>query len=257
MIDLAMFEDGVARITLDNAPANTFDAKTLLELKDHLLELDREGRVRAIVITGRGEKFFSAGAELREFSTGDKEHARTMAIRFGAAFEALQEVRAVTIAAINGFAMGGGLECALCCDIRIAEEHAIMGLPEASVGLLPGGCGTQTLPWLIGEGWAKRIILTNERVDAALALRIGLVEEVVARGQGLSKAVEIAQRVKTLSPHAVASSKELIHLARRAVPRTAALAVEREKFMDLFDGENSREGVSAFLNKRKPVWKVG
>jgi len=140
-------------------------------------------------------------------------------------------------------------------DLRIAEEHAQMALPEPSVGLLPAGCGTQTLPWLVGEGWAKRMILTNERVNAETALRIGLVEQVVPRGQSRQTAMEIAQRVSTLSPRAVAFSKGLIHQARQGTPRGAALALERERFMDLFDGEDQQEGVQAFLEKRKPVWK--
>ena len=151
------------------------------------------------------------------------------------------------IVAINGYAMGGGLECALACDLRIAEEQAQMALPEPSVGLLPCGCGTQTLPWLVGEGWAKRMILTGERIDAATALRIGLVEEVVGRGQSLAAATTLAQRVATLSPRAVSFSKRLIHQAREGVPRRAALAIERERFVDLFDGEDQREGTTAFL----------
>src|SRR5258707_14579921 len=110
--------------------------------------------------------------------------------------------RFVTIAAINGYAMGGGLECALSCDMRIAESHAQMALPEPAVGLLPSGCGTQNLPWLVGEGWAKRMILTNERIDAATALRIGLVQEVVEKGQGLVAATALAERVASLSPRA-------------------------------------------------------
>jgi enoyl-CoA hydratase/carnithine racemase len=178
-----------------------------------------------------------------------------MARVFGTAFETLQEARPVVIAAINGYAMGGGLECALACDLRIAEEHAQMALPEASVGLLPAGCGTQTLPWLVGEGWAKRMILTNERVDAETAMRIGLVEQVVPRGQALAAALTVAERVSSLSPRAVNFSKKLIHQARQGTPRHAALALERERFIDLFDGEDQQEGVKAFLGKRKPVWK--
>ncbi|MCY1254283.1 Short-chain-enoyl-CoA hydratase [compost metagenome] len=150
--------------------------------------------------------------------------------------------------------MGGGLECALSCDIRIAEEHAQMTLPEAAVGLLPAGCGTQTLPWLVGEGWATRMIMTNERVDAATALRIGLVEEVVPRGQALTAALALAQRATTVSPRAAAYSKQLVHLAREGIPRQAALALERERFVDLFDGADQREGVNAFLEKRIPQW---
>jgi enoyl-CoA hydratase/carnithine racemase len=245
----------VAVITLNNPSANTFTAEGLLELNALIGDLNRNLDVYAVVVTGQGDKFFSAGADLKSFADGDKARARLMAQRFGAAFEALQEARPVVIAAINGYAMGGGLECALACDLRIAEEQAQMALPEPSVGLLPAGCGTQTLPWLVGEGWAKRMILTNEKINADTALRIGLVEQVVPRGQSLQTAVQLAQRVSTLSPRAVTFSKNLIHQARQGTPRSAALALERERFMDLFDGEDQQEGVKAFLDKRKPVWK--
>ena len=245
----------VALITLNNPSANTFTAEGLLEFTALVADLNRNLDVYAAVVTGQGEKFFSAGADLKAFADGDKARARLMAQRFGVAFEALQEARPVVIAAINGYAMGGGLECALACDLRIAEEHAQMALPEPSVGLLPAGCGTQTLPWLVGEGWAKRMILTNERITADTALRIGLVEQVVPRGQSLQTALQLAQRVATLSPRAVTFSKNLIHQARQGTPRSAALALERERFIDLFDGEDQQEGVKAFLDKRKPVWK--
>jgi len=245
----------VALVTLNNPSANTFTASGLTQLFNLIGDLNRNSHVRAAVITGHGEKFFSAGADLKEFAEGDKIKARLMAQRFGATFEALQESRPVFIAAMNGYAMGGGLECALACDTRICEEHAQMALPEASVGLLPCGCGTQTLPWLVGEGWAKRMILTNERVNAETAVRIGLVEQVVARGQAVSTALELAKRVATLSPSAVTYSKALIHLARQGTPRAAALSMERERFVDLFDGEDQREGVNAFLQKRKPDWR--
>ena len=254
MIDCST--DGpVARVTLNNPAANTFTAAGLEELLTLIHRLNGDDAVRAVVITGQGDKFFSAGADLKEFSSGDKVHARLMAQRFGAAFEAVQNARPVVIAAINGYAMGGGLECALACDLRICEEHSQMALPEPSVGLLPCGCGTQTLPWLVGEGWAKRMILTNERVNAETALRIGLVEQVTARGRSVETASEIAQRVATLSPAAVSYSKQLIHLAREGTPRGAAPAIERERFIDLFDGEDQREGTNAFLEKRKPVWR--
>jgi enoyl-CoA hydratase/carnithine racemase len=254
MIECAI-DGSVALVTLNNPSANTFTAAGLTQFHTLIGDLNRNLQVRAAVVTGRGEKFFSAGADLKEFASGDKVHARLMAQRFGAAFEALQESRPVFIAAMNGYAMGGGLECALACDLRICEEHAQMALPEPSVGLLPCGCGTQTLPWLVGEGWAKRMILTNERVNAETALRIGLVEQVVARGQALPAALELAKRVSTLSPSAITYSKTLIHQARQGTPRGAALAMERERFVDLFDGEDQREGVNAFLEKRKPNWR--
>jgi len=244
-----------AEITLANPPANTFTAESLIALRDLIERLDQDLSVYAIVITGQGEKFFSAGADLNTFRDGDKVEARRMAQLFGAAFETLQDARPVVIAAINGYAMGGGLECALCCDLRIAEEQAQMALPETSVGLLPAGCGTQTLTSLVGEGWAKRMILTNERVAAGKALEIGLVEELVPRGLAMTAARTLAQRVSHLSPRAVSFSKQLIHQGRLGTPRRAALALERERFVDLFDGEDQREGVEAFFEKRKPVWK--
>src|SRR5579862_2541094 len=219
-----------AFVTIDNPPANTWTPESLRALESLIAELNGNRSIYAMVITGSGEKFFSAGADLKTF-TGDKAVARDFIARFGAAFEALQNSRFVTIAAMNGYAMGGGLECAISCDIRIAESHAQMALPEPAVGLLPAGCGTQTLPWLVGEGWAKRMILTNERVDAATALRIGLVEQVVPRAQARATAFTLASRVATLSPAAVESSKILIHQARAGVPRQAALALEREKFI--------------------------
>jgi enoyl-CoA hydratase/carnithine racemase len=254
MID-CVIENQIACITLNRAPVNAFNAEGLIELKRRVLELNGNAGVRAIVITGQGEKFFSAGADLASFASGDKAAARAMARHFGEAFEALQESRPVVIAAINGYAMGGGLECALSCDIRIAEEHAVMALPEPAVGLLPAGCGTQTLPWLVGEGWAKRMILTGERVSADVALRIGLVEEVVTKGGAFKAALEMAGRVGKLSPGAVSSCKRLIHSAREGIPRHAALALERERFLDLFDQDDQIEGVTAFLEKRPAVWK--
>jgi len=247
-------EGHTAFVTLDNPPANTWTPESLRALEALVATLNDERSVYAAVITGTGEKFFSAGADLKTFR-GDKALAREFIACFGAAFGALMESRFVTIAAINGYAMGGGLECALACDIRIAESHAQMGLPEPSVGLLPAGCGTQNLPWLVGEGWAKRIILTNERVDAATALAIGLVQEVVEKGGALAAATAMAERVATLSPRAVEYCKSLIHNARDAIPRRAGLALERERFVDLFDHGDQAEGVAAFLEKRKPEWK--
>lgn len=247
-------EGHAALVTIENPPANTWTPESLDQLESLVRTLDADRSVYAAVVTGAGEKFFSAGADLKSFQ-GDKALARQFISRFGAAFGALMESRFVTIAAINGYAMGGGLECALACDIRIAEEHAQMGLPEPSVGLLPGGGGTQNLPWLVGEGWAKRMILANERVDAATALRIGLVQEVVPKGGALAAAKAMAERIAGLSPRAVEYCKGLIHNARNGVPRGAGLALERERFVDLFDHGDQAEGVRAFLEKRKPEWK--
>jgi enoyl-CoA hydratase/carnithine racemase len=247
----------IATLTLANPPANTFTAEGLTRMSALVEELNGRHDVRALIVTGRGDKFFSGGADLKLFADGDPARARQMAQLFGAAFEALQNARPVVIAAINGYAMGGGLECALACDLRVADERAALALPEPAVGLLPCGGGTQTLPWLVGEGWAKRMILTNERLDAATALRIGLVEEVVSAGGAPAAAAALAARVLALSPRAVDYCKDLIHEARRGTPRHAALARERERFVDLFGGTDQREGVGAFLEKRKPRWTGG
>lgn len=253
--NLKLSIDGtVATLTLDNPPAHTWTQDSLNALKQLVSDLNANDAVYALVIHGDGDKFFSAGADLKLFADGDKGNAITMAIAFGEAFEALAAYRGVSIAAINGYAMGGGLECALACDIRIAETQAQMALPEASVGLLPCAGGTQRLPWLVGEGWAKRMILCGERVDAETALRIGLLEQVVATGESLSTAQALAQQVAKQSPLAVSLSKRLIDAAKNNPP-AHNLINEREDFVKLFDTADQSEGVNAFLQKRRPVWQ--
>ncbi|MDI4668032.1 enoyl-CoA hydratase [Pseudoalteromonas shioyasakiensis] len=254
-IDLNI-EGNVAVLTMNNPPANTWTQDTLTALKDTVTELNANKNVYALVITGQGEKFFSAGADLNVFASGDKGVAATMSKVFGDAFEALTNFRGVSIAAINGYAMGGGLEVALACDIRIAEEQAQMALPEAKVGLLPCAGGTQNLAWLVGEGWAKRMILCGERLKADKAREIGLVEEVVGAGESLAAAMKLANQVGEQSPVAVTACKELIQKGRTQ-PMAHALPLERELFVQLFDTKDQKEGVNAFLEKRKANWVNG
>jgi enoyl-CoA hydratase/carnithine racemase len=243
-----------ALVTIDNPGANTWDEESLPALKDLVEKLNDDKEIYALVLTGAGDRFFSAGADLKLFADGDPATARTMAEFFGAAFETLADFRGVSIAAINGFAMGGGLEVAMACDLRVAEEQAQLALPEAKVGLLPCAGGTQRLSWLVGEGWAKRMILCGERIDAATAERIGLVEEVVGRGEALSRALALAEQAAEQSPTSVAFCKRLVHSGRDTV-LAAGLEGERDLFVDLFATEDQREGVNAFLEKRKPEWK--
>lgn len=243
-----------ALVTMDNPAANTWDAESLVALTDLVNKLNDDKNVYALVLTGAGEKFFSAGADLKLFADGDAANASKMAKLFAEAFGALSNFRGVSIAAVNGFAMGGGLEVAMACDLRIAEEQAQLALPEAKVGLLPCAGGTQRLSWLVGEGWAKRMILCGERVNAATAYRIGLVEEVVGKGEALDKALALAAQVAEQSPSAVALCKRLVHSARDTAIG-AGLAAEHDRFVELFSTEDQREGVNAFLEKRKPVWK--
>lgn len=257
MSDLVQLEkrDHIAVLTIANPPANTWTAESLESLTETIETLNADPDIYALVVTGQGEKFFSAGADLKSFADGDIANANQMAQLFGQAFETLAHFRGVSIAALNGYAMGGGLECALACDIRIAEAHAQMALPEASVGLLPCGGGTQNLPWLVGEGWAKRIILCGERVDADKALAINLVEEVVPTGDSLEKALELAEGACQQSPSAIARCKPLIMSAREGRSHADGWRMERERFVALFRTEDQREGVNAFLEKRQPEWK--
>lgn len=245
----------VALVTIANPPANVWTLESLDGLRDLVRALDADRAVRALVLTGEGEKFFSAGADLKVFAEGGKLAGADMARAFGEAFETLAAFRGVSIAAINGYAMGGGLEVALACDIRIAEAQAQLALPEGAVGLLPCAGGTQWLAHAVGEGWAKRMILCGERVDAATALRIGLVEEVVETGRAPETALALAAKVEKQSPGSVAACKRLVHAAR--APAAAALPLERELFVKLFDTRDQKEGVEAFLQKRRPEWRHG
>lgn len=243
-----------AVITLNNPPANTWTPESLALLQQIVGELNADPENYALVITSSSEKFFSAGADLNRFNHDDKGQAFAFAQAFGSAFEALANYRGVSIAAITGFAMGGGLEVALSCDFRVAEQQAQMALPEAAVGLLPCGLGSQQLPWLVGEAWAKRMILLGERLKADKALEIGLVQEVVPTGQALAKALELAEKVAKQSPTSVRYCKQLIMAARRQ-PMDSALAMERELFVRLWDTKDQKEGVGAFVEKRAPQWK--
>jgi enoyl-CoA hydratase/carnithine racemase len=242
-----------AVVTFNNPPAHTWTQQSLTDLRDLVLTLNEDRNIFALVLTGSGDKFFSAGADLNVFAQGSKKVAKDMSDIFGDAFETLSNFRGVSISAINGYAMGGGLEVALACDIRLVEDHAVMALPETSVGLLPCAGGTQNLALLVGEGWTKRMILCGERVDAVTALRIGLAEEVIAKGEGKSAAIALATKVAKQSPVAVAACKSLIQ-KNRVMPVAQALTQERQAFVDLFDSMDQKEGVQAFLEKRKPLW---
>ena len=244
--------DHTAKIIINNPSANTWDLESLLGLEEIIEHLNQDDEIFSLVITGQGEKFFSAGADLKVFHEGGKDAAKEMSNAFSKAFKALSKFRGVSIAAINGFAMGGGLECALACDIRIAEEKAVLALPEPKVGLLPCGGGTQILPRLVGEGWAKRIILTGEQIKPDQALKISLIEEKVENGKALETAMLMASTVANQSPSSISQCKELIHKARLS---EEPYQEELEPFVNLFDRKDQKEGVEAFLEKRKPNWQ--
>ncbi|MEC8428859.1 MAG: enoyl-CoA hydratase [Pseudomonadota bacterium] len=244
----------IAIITFNNPPANTWTPESLRYLQQIVNELNEDRDNYALILTSDSEKFFSAGADLNRFNHDDQGKSFEFSLAFGEAFETLSNYQGVSIAAITGYAMGGGLEVALSCDVRICEEHAQMALPEAAVGLLPCGLGSQQLSWLVGEQWAKRMILLGERLKADKAEQIGLVSEVVPTGTVLEKALELAAKTEEQSPTSIRFCKELIMEARSG-DITSAYAKEREMFVKLWDTQDQKEGVSAFLEKRKAEWK--
>ena len=207
----------VAVITLDNPPVNGLGYETRRDLSAGVERALADAAVAAIVVTGAG-RAFSGGADIREFGTPKM----TAEPSLHTVIQAVEASSKPVVAAVHGVAMGGGLELALACDLRVAEEHAQMALPEATVGLLPCAGGTQWLAWAVGESWAKRMVLLGERVDAATAARIGLVDEVVPRGGALQRALAMAAMVEKQSPTSVTACKRLIHgwfVHRRVIHR--------------------------------------
>jgi enoyl-CoA hydratase len=235
----------VAIVTVDRQEAlNALDVATLTELRDALLELADDPEVRAVVLTGAGDKAFVAGADIKYMSGLDPERAKAWGELGHEAALLLETMPKPTVAAVNGFALGGGCELALACDIRYAGPRAKFGQPEINLGIVPGWGGTQRLARVCGVGVAKELIYTGRTIDADEAFRVGLVnavdEQVVDRA--LATAHELAEK----SPLALAVAKRLLNLA------PAALEREAEEFGDLFSSEDTREGLVAFVEKRKP-----
>lgn len=218
-----------------------------------LAAADADPEVRAIVITGAGEKAFVSGADITEFlERSPCEQDRMMRRR--RVYDAVAEVRKPTIAAINGACLGGGLEVALACDIRVASEHAKLGSPEVNLGIIPGGGATQQLPRLIGVGAALRLVLSGEAVSALEAHRLGLVDEVVPASVVRVRAVTVAERIAQNAPLAVAAAKQAIRSAL-STPLAEGRVMERSLFGLCFASEDRMEGMRAFLEKRKPVFQ--
>jgi enoyl-CoA hydratase len=247
-------QDGaVALVTIDHAPVNALSAALLEELEAELERLDGEESVRAIVIRGAGERAFVAGADISEFpelrQEASQESGSARGIqRLGARMDA---ARTPFVAAIHGFCLGGGLELAMCCDVRVASEDAQLGQPEIKLGLIPGGGGTQRLPRLVGLGRALLLNLTGDFVEARTAYEWGLVEKVVPREELLETATAIARAIAERSPHAVAVLRELARTTRD-LPLEEGLRREAEGFRRCLASEDGLEGVTAFLEKREP-----
>jgi enoyl-CoA hydratase len=212
----------------------------------------RDTTVRAIVITGAGDKAFVAGADIGEFE-GRTPVDQFRVMKQPTIFDAVERLSKPVIAAINGFCLGGGMELALACDIRIASMSARFGQPEVNLGIIPGGGGTQRLPRIVGLGAASRMILTGDLIDATEALRLRLVEEVVAPDALMARAVAIADTIAAKSPVAVSAAKEATRAAL-SLPLEEGLKLETALFQVCFASEDKAEGVRAFLEKRTPTF---
>jgi enoyl-CoA hydratase len=238
-------EDGIAVVTIDRQEAlNALDLATLTELRDRLAELAADDAVRAVVLTGAGEKAFVAGADIAYMSGLGPREAQAWGALGHEAARLLETMPKPALAAINGFALGGGCELALACDLRLASARAKLGQPEINLGIVPGWGGTQRLARVCGIGVAKDLIYTGRTVDAQEALRIGLVNEVA--DPVLERAVEVAQALAARSPLALRVAKRLVNRA------PDALEAEAEEFGELFASEDAREGLTAFVEKRRP-----
>jgi enoyl-CoA hydratase len=243
--------DGIATITINRPDKrNALNAAVRREVVDALDALRSDGQTRVVVFTGAGDKAFIAGADIGEFADRTVIEQRT-AMTGRRLFDEIAAFPRPTIAMINGFALGGGCEVALACDLRIATRSAKLGQPEIRLALLPGGGATQRLPRLVGPGRAARLILTGELIDATEAERIGLVDWVVEDGTLLDRTMEIARTIAGFSPVALELAKTAIRTAMEA-PLSAGLAHERDLFIGAFASEDRVEGVRAFLEKREP-----
>ena len=252
---LIEIEDSVGLITINRPKAlNALNRETMAELATAVDELSDEDGVRVLVITGSGEKAFVAGADIKELAENSALESNVHAMFGQSLMDMIEDLGMPTIAAVNGFALGGGLELALACTLRIASSNAKMGLPEVSLGIIPGFGGTQRLSRLVGQGRAMHMIMTAEPIDAATALQYGLVTEV-------HEPAELREAAKALAKKLVAKSGLTLRIAEETVRRGAemsqneGMAYEASQFGLAASAEDYQEGMQAFLAKRKPQFK--
>lgn len=248
-------EDKLAVITINNPPLNVLSKAVFQELDDAFMELEHDRETVAVLLTGTGEKAFVAGADIKEFPEmmGNPDmKSQVMEVHY--ILNRIDAFPKPTIAVLNGLTLGGGCELALSCDMRIAEEHSQIGLPEVTLGLFPGGGGTQRLPRLVGEAKAKEIMFTGEPIPAAEAYRVGLVNKVVPKGEGLEQAKALAGKMSRHSLQALSRIKRSIDEGMNK-PLMEGIELEAELFQEVFQTEDIKEGVQAFFEKRKPSFQ--
>ncbi len=244
-------EDGVEILVLRNPPVNALNTALLSELDARVADLARDPKVRAVVLTGDGA-YFSAGADLKEMATMDLAEAPEVVRRGVALFGRLSGLRPPVVAAINGLAVGGGLELALACDLRVAGESAKLGAPEVIYGLMPAYGGTQRLPRLVGAAKARELIFTGAMIPATEALKIGLVNKCVPSGQDLRAARDLAHTIAQRAPRAVQAAKRAIADGLER-PLADGLALETAAFQqDVLSSDDLGEGIRAFVERRPP-----
>jgi enoyl-CoA hydratase len=243
----------VAVLTIDNPPMNALSGPLLEELEAEVERLDADDAIRAIVLKGAGERAFVAGADIKEFPS-----LRESALDEGGSARGIQKLgarmdaaRTPFVAAIHGFCLGGGLELAMCCDIRVAAEGAQLGQPEIKLGLIPGGGGTQRLPRLVGLGRAQLLNMTGDFIEAGTAYDWGLVEKVVAPEELVEAALTIARTIAARSPVSIGVLRELARTTRD-LPLEEGLRREADGFRRCLSSDDGAEGVAAFLEKREP-----
>jgi len=239
----------VVTLTIDHPPANAVNGDVINGLAEGLAQAEADDTCRALIITGNGPKFFSAGADITGFGAG--ADAVSKATDLTLLFEAS---RLPIVAAINGIAFGGGCELTLACDVRIASSNARFGQPEIKLGIIPGWGGTQRLPRLIGRARATELLLTGDPIDAARALAIGLVAEVVEPEELPAAAERWGALLASRAPLAIAATKRAM-LAGSQLPIDEALRTERGEFIGLFASEDAAEVIQSFMQKRQPEWK--
>ncbi len=227
---------------------NALDAQVRGAFLEAIASARANDVVRAIVVTGAGDKAFVAGADIGEFE-GRTTVEQWRVMKGPTLFDAVERCPKAVIAAVNGYCLGGGMELALACDFRVASTTARFGQPEVNLGIIPGGGGTQRLPRIVGLGAALKLVLTGDMIDAAEALRLGLVEEVVEPGALLDRALALAEMIATRSPVAVAAAKEATRAAL-SLPLDDGLKLETALFQVCFASADRAEGVRAFLEKR-------
>ena len=250
-------ENGVALLTINRPKAlNALNSETLAELNTCLAELENNDEVKVVILTGSGEKSFVAGADISEMVNATPAEGRKMGLLAREAFGRLENMPQVTIAAVNGFALGGGCELSMACDIRVASDNAKFGQPECGLGILPGFGGTQRLPRLVGKGRAKELIFTCDMISADDAFRMGLANHVVPQAELIDYCKAMAGRIMKNGPLAVALAKQAINTGSDT-DLDSGLKLEANLFGLSFSTADKMEGMTAFLEKRKEKHFIG